>query len=283
MKLNKLHFLCVLALSLLVNFSVRATAAPSVRVGGWSLRANGQVAQDFKYTGSCPVDLKFGWGLVATAPTTVKYTFVRSDGGHQSSSMTVNIPAANQSVPIYYDWNLGANTAQFQNFSGWVELQIESPNQVTQKVPMEIHCAAAAAKPAPVPSVRVGGWSLRANGQVAQDFKYTGSCPVDLKFGWGVVANISTPLKYTFVRSDGGHQTTTTTANISAANQSLPVYYDWKLGANTAQFQNFSGWVELQIQSPNSTAQKIPFTLHCAGKPEKPAPGRTPLSRNFSN
>ena len=30
--------------------------AQTVRIGGESLRANGQVAQGFQYTGSCPVD-----------------------------------------------------------------------------------------------------------------------------------------------------------------------------------------------------------------------------------
>lgn len=33
--------------------------AQTIRIGGESLRANGQIAHGFKYTGSCPVDLKF--------------------------------------------------------------------------------------------------------------------------------------------------------------------------------------------------------------------------------
>jgi hypothetical protein len=109
-------------------------------VGGWSLRANGELAKDFQYTGPCPVDLKFGWGVLTTAPTTATYSFVRSDGGQSSSPQSTSLPAANTSVPIYYDWHLGANTAQFANFSGWVELDINSPNVVSQKINFTIHC-----------------------------------------------------------------------------------------------------------------------------------------------
>jgi hypothetical protein len=109
-------------------------------VGGYSLRANGQVAQGFQYTGSCPVDLKFGWGLIGTRQAVVSYRFDRSDGGQTTKTERVDLPKANQSVPVYYDWQLGANTHQFANFTGWVNIIIESPNPVQQKIPFTIHC-----------------------------------------------------------------------------------------------------------------------------------------------
>ncbi len=114
--------------------------AQSVRVGGYSLRANGLVAQGFQYTGSCPVALKFGWGLISTGPTEVTYRFDRNDGGHTTSSKRVVIPQANHSVPVYYDWQLGANTHQFADYHGWVNIIIESPNPVQQKIGFTIHC-----------------------------------------------------------------------------------------------------------------------------------------------
>ena len=114
--------------------------AQSVRVGVSSLRANGQVAQGFQYTGSCPVALKFGWGLISTGSTEVAYRFDRSDGGHTTHSERVDIPQANHSVPVYYDWQLGANTRQFADYHGWVNIIIESPNPVQQKIGFTIHC-----------------------------------------------------------------------------------------------------------------------------------------------
>ena len=114
--------------------------AQTVRVGGYSLRANGQLAQGFQYTGSCPVALKFGWGLISTGRTEVVYTFDRSDGGRQTRSDRVIIPRANQSVPVYYDWELGANTPRFADFHGWVNIIIEVPNKVDQKINFTIHC-----------------------------------------------------------------------------------------------------------------------------------------------
>ena len=119
-------------------------AAPSwaqqVRVGGWSLRANGAVAKDFRYTGSCPVNLKFGWGVLATAPARLTYRFERSDGGHSSYPLSVNMPQANHSTPIYDDWRLGANTPQFANYSGWMNLIIEGPTRLEKKIDFTIHC-----------------------------------------------------------------------------------------------------------------------------------------------
>jgi len=114
--------------------------AQSVRVGGESLRANGQLAQGFRYTGSCSVDLKFGWGLISTRRTEVTYRFDRSDGGHTTKTERVDIPRANQSVPVYYDWQLGANTPKFADFHGWVNIIIESPNPLEKKIPFTIHC-----------------------------------------------------------------------------------------------------------------------------------------------
>jgi len=117
-----------------------AQGSATVRVGGASLRANGELAQGYQYTGPCPVNLKFGWGLIATAPTSVTYRFTRSDGGHSVQSYTVQIPQAGRSVPVYDDWQLGANTPQFADFHGWVNLIIEGPNQLENRIPFSIHC-----------------------------------------------------------------------------------------------------------------------------------------------
>jgi hypothetical protein len=120
--------------------AVAQGAQASVRVGGYSLRANGDLVQHFQYTGSCPVDLKFGWGLVGTKPAPVSYTFTRSDGGHSSSQGSADLARANQSVPVYYDWKLGANNPKFANFKGWVELDVNSPNHVVKRVNFTLHC-----------------------------------------------------------------------------------------------------------------------------------------------
>ena len=114
--------------------------AQTVRVGGASLRANGNIAQGFHYTGSCPVNLKFGWGLIGTRRTEVTYRFDRNDGGHTTKTERVDMPQANHSVPVYYDWQLGANTPQFATYTGWVNLIIESPNPLESKIPFTIHC-----------------------------------------------------------------------------------------------------------------------------------------------
>lgn len=131
---------CVFVVILCLLAAGAWAQSPTVRVGGWSLRANGQVAQGFQYTGPCPVDLQFGWGVIPTAPTQMTYRFTRSDGGHSTNSFTAALPRVNQSTPIYDNWKLGANTPRFANYSGWVNLVVEGPNRLEKKIDFTIHC-----------------------------------------------------------------------------------------------------------------------------------------------
>jgi hypothetical protein len=116
-------------LSLAMLIALTATAQARVRIGGASLSANGQLAQNFQYAGSCPVNLKFDWGVISTEPTTITY-----------SARTADLPEANRSVPVLDEWRLGANNQQFADYHGWIELDIESPNPVSQKIGFTIHC-----------------------------------------------------------------------------------------------------------------------------------------------
>lgn len=254
-------FAFLLATMLAMTGTVRA----SVRIGGSSLRANGQVAQGFQYTGPCPVNLKFGWGVIPTAPTMLIYSFTRSDGGSSRTSRT-NLPAPGRSVPIYMDWRLGANNSQFADYRGWAQLNIESPNPVSQQIPFTLHCTMGGGGPSMggvgEGSVRIGGSSLRANGQIAQGFQYAGPCPVNLQFGWGVIATEPTSVTYSFTRSDGA-SSRAHSQNLPGVNRSVPIYNDWRLGANNPEFADFRGWVQLNIESPSPVSQKIAFTLHC--------------------
>jgi hypothetical protein len=138
MKTHKTTLVCGFIFLSGIALVMRAAAPASVRVGGASLRANGQVAQGFQYTGTCPVDLKFGWGLIATEPTTASFSFTRSDGSHPPGG-SVDLPPG-RSKPVYLDWRLGANNAKFANYRGWVQLNVESPNQVSQKISFTLHC-----------------------------------------------------------------------------------------------------------------------------------------------
>ncbi|MGA9980376.1 MAG: hypothetical protein WBQ08_17280 [Candidatus Sulfotelmatobacter sp.] len=243
----------VVVFSLVLLSALTGTGQASVRIGGASLSANGQIAQNFQYAGSCPVNLRFDWGVISTEPTSITYSFRRSDGGHSSTS-TASLPGANRSMPIPDEWSLGANNSQFADYHGWVELDIESPNPVSQKIAFTIHCGQA--------SVRIGGASLSANGQIAQNFQYAGSCPVNLKFDWGVISTEPTSITYSLRRSDGGHSRAST-ASLPGANRSMPILDEWSLGANNPQFADYHGWVELDIESPNPVSQKIGFTIHC--------------------
>jgi hypothetical protein len=234
-----------------------------MRIGGWSLRANGQLAQHFDYNGPCPVALKFGWAVESTDAVEATYTFLRNDGATSpSSSISV---AGGRSTPIYDDWQLGANTPNFSNYHGWVELVVESPTRLAQRINFTLHCGGNSGGgfngPAAA-SVRVGGSAFLANGQVARDYQYTGPCPVALKFDWGIVSSEPTPITYTFFRNDGARGPSATRM-LPGGGRSESFTTDWQLGANLPQFQNYSGWMELHTDPPHSLSNKISFTLHC--------------------
>jgi hypothetical protein len=135
-KISKIAIL----IGILLCLGTASLMAQSVRIGGESLRINGEIIPGHHYEGPCPVDLKFGWGLITNGPTTVNYHFARSDGGHSTVGKSVYIDRANRSVPVYEEWRLGANTPKFANFNGWVQLIIDTPNQVQGETKFTLHC-----------------------------------------------------------------------------------------------------------------------------------------------
>jgi hypothetical protein len=127
--------------------SLPPAAMADIRIGGSSFAANGQPApvvhskRGYQYTGSCPVDLKFDWGVVSTDPVDMVYSFSRNDGG-QSQPSQASLPGGEQSFPIEDGWSLGANVDQFAEYRGWVQLNIQSPYPLTYRIPFTIHCVA---------------------------------------------------------------------------------------------------------------------------------------------
>ena len=125
---------------LLIAVLAMATALyGAVRIGGWSFAANGQVARDRQYTGACPVDLKFDWGVISTQPSVITYWTARNDGA-RSSPKSINHPGGNRSIPIVVDWHLGANNSRFANYPGWMEIHIEGPSPATNRIGFTLHC-----------------------------------------------------------------------------------------------------------------------------------------------
>jgi len=129
--------------------SLPLAAMADIRLGGSSFAANGEPAsgvrpkRGYQYTGSCPVDLKFDWGVVSTDPTDVVYSFSRNDGG-QSKPAQSSVPGGDQSFSIVDGWSLGANSDQFADYRGWVQLNIQTPNPLAYRIPFTLHCVAAA-------------------------------------------------------------------------------------------------------------------------------------------
>lgn len=139
MKLFNAKFLCGCVLCAGLLFPALVTPQPSIRIGGEALSGNGQLLRNFQYVGSCPVQLKFDWGVISTAPVSITYTFRRNDGP-ESQPRNRFLPGGGRSIPILDSWSLGANTPQFANYHGWVELNIQGPVTLSRKINFTLHC-----------------------------------------------------------------------------------------------------------------------------------------------
>lgn len=139
MKLFTVRCASVFVLSFIPLCAAPGTPQPSIRIGGEALSLNGQLLRNFDYVGSCPVALKFDWGVISSEPISITYTFRRNDGP-ESQPRNRYLPGGGRSVPILDNWTLGANTPQFLNYHGWIELKIQAPVVVSQKLGFTLHC-----------------------------------------------------------------------------------------------------------------------------------------------
>jgi hypothetical protein len=269
MNSNRHQHSWIFALLIATLLGVATAARAQVRVGGWATSANGRPLPSEKYWGPCPVNLKFGWGILGKEPATVVYTTSRSDGVRSSRPLTLNLPAANRSMDAYVDWAVGANQPQFADFSGWVQLDITSPNPASQRIPFTIHCGAnagagfdTAGGHGTVHTGRELKTTMEANGQMTNHV-YTGPCPVTLKLGWEVAGTEPTRVIYWFDRSDGKEFHTPSTIQLPTTGEPRTIYTEWRVGANTPEFASYNGWIRLNIESPNPDSLENNFLLRC--------------------
>jgi hypothetical protein len=132
--------LCLAIVSQIAHAQPQQHSRPAtVRIGGWALTNNGKIVQNFVYTGACPVQLQFAWGVIPNEPTEIKYHFGRSDGATAPAGQKL-LPNANTSVDVIETWELGDRSPRFRDFKGWEDLIIDSPNKVSQKINFTLHC-----------------------------------------------------------------------------------------------------------------------------------------------
>lgn len=115
--------------------------ASQLKVTGTAIRFNNQKNKDHEYTGPCPVEIKSLWRVAGTAPTSLSYTFRKSDGTTDTIQRTAEIKSAEKPAMVDTSWIVGkANDPQYANFSGYTELIINAPEKISKKVNFTIHC-----------------------------------------------------------------------------------------------------------------------------------------------
>ena len=263
------NYSAVLIFSLGALFGVGNRAQAQVRISGWAVSANGQPLPSGQYFGSCPVTLKFGWAYFSDAssdkPTMVTWSYTRSDGFHPSSPSTISVPYG-RSTDVDVSWTLGANTPEFANYRGWADLKTESPVQVSQRIPVVLHCSASGPPAAPkgFGKIRIEQQLLESRGEPVPKFTYTGPCPADLTFGWKVTGTEATPVTYWINRSDGFQSSERKTVNIPADTKEVIIREEWRVPAQPPKFRNyFQPWVQLNIETPNPDSLRINPLVAC--------------------
>jgi hypothetical protein len=93
-----------------------------------------------EYRGPCPIRLIFDWSIVSAQPTSVTYSLQKSDGSPVSTVTKINLPKGNTPVDVIDMWVLGANTPEFRNYRGWMDLSTLTPNVFGKKINFALRC-----------------------------------------------------------------------------------------------------------------------------------------------
>jgi hypothetical protein len=121
---------CLLAKVFLLATVGVASAAPEITAR--------LTASPLSHTDKCPAVIKFTGMISVTAPTTVQYKFIRSDGA--SAPVQTLVFDKPGKKPVTTTWTLGG--PELPTYEGWEAIKIISPRQVaSNKASFSITCA----------------------------------------------------------------------------------------------------------------------------------------------
>jgi hypothetical protein len=238
------------------EFNVQCQQASQLRITA-RLAAN-----PVSYSGNCPAVIKFEGEISVSAPCTVQYKFLRSDGATDTimKSLVFEGPG---SKPVSTTWTLGG--PGLPNYAGWEAIDVIAPVHVeSNKAVFKMQCQAA------------GQQRITAR-LAAIPTSYSGNCPAVIKFEGVISASAPCTVQYKFLRSDNATDTIMKSLVFEGPG-TKPVSTTWTLGGPS--LPSYEGWEAIQVISPVTVeSNKAAFKMQCVGgqqpqQPQQPTVGR---------
>ncbi len=128
-----------------------------------------------------------------------------------------------------------------------------------RRLALLVPCAALVLGARPAPALSVTAVTVQADPNASH-----GPCPATITFRGKVLLNGRGNFTYKWIRSDGGVDTITHAPVANDGHNATLVTTTWTLGARTADFHPFHGWMELHVLTPtDKTSEPGRFTLDC--------------------
>lgn len=209
-----------------------------------SISATTTVVGSNEFNGECPKKFDFEAAIDVEEPTTISYTWLRSDGA-TAPEVTLEFEEAG-SKTVTTSWTLGENGNSYEDY--WQQLKIITPQEIlSNKAEFDLHCADETV-------------SISATANVVGEDSFTGECPKKFDFEAEIEADGPVTVKYTWLRSDGGNAPEYTVEFEEAGTKTITT--SWTLGGDGNSYEDY--WQQLKIIAPQTIlSNKAEFDLHC--------------------
>ena len=96
-------------------------------------------ADPVEYVGHCPTTIRFYGTISANGPTSVLFSFKRSDGSYVAEPKAIFADAG--SHPVQMSWRVGDYYSTSRAYPGWVDIEIAQPNTLaSNKARFSVTC-----------------------------------------------------------------------------------------------------------------------------------------------
>ena len=202
------------------------------------------VVGENSFTGPCSKKFDFEAEIDVDGPTTITYTWLRSDGATAPENTIIFEEAGTKKVTT--SWTLGENGESYEGY--WQQLKIISPEEIlSNKAEFDLHCEEDTV-------------TITATTAVVGENSFTGPCPKKFDFETEIDADGPTTITYTWLRSDGATAPENTIIFEEAGTKKVTT--SWTLGGSGESYEGY--WQQLKIISPEEIfSSKAEFNLYC--------------------
>lgn len=211
-----------------------------------TVTAAATVVGDDIFSGECPKRFDFEGVITVDGPTTVTYTWLRSDGATAPEQTLEFTEAGSQTVTTY--WMLGGSGNSYEGY--WEQLRVITPQEVlSERATFDLYC-------------EEDEVTITASATVLGDDDVSGECPHRFEFEGIITADGPITVTYTWLRSDGGTAPVETLEFTEAGSQTVNT--SWTLGGSGSRYDDF--WQQLRVITPQEIlSERAIFDLDCDG------------------